>query len=231
MVPGVTTLALEDMLARHPDADSVELGFTAAATQSGGRGGVGFLFGQLARERRRMVRKIPFPAPIGAQRCLAFGRGEEGWFSGLPERIDCASWIYVAPPAAMAGLHVLNAGRVLRLLSPRLVGAGRRRLPRAPSGEPKREWVAVLRDGRRLEACSIDGRGDYAMTVASTLAFAEALLERRAAQPGLCGVHGPEGLFRLADLMPGFERRGIRVVRRDPETGAAAEATYEGRRS
>ena len=52
------------------------------------------------------------------------------------------------------------------------------------------------------------------MTSESTVAFAEALLERRTAEPTLGGVFAPEELFTLEQLRPALERRGFGFAER-----------------
>jgi hypothetical protein len=51
------------------------------------------------------------------------------------------------------------------------------------------------------------------MTASAAAVFAEALAARRDREPGLRGLVGAEEIFDLAELRPGLERRGVRVVR------------------
>jgi hypothetical protein len=219
--PGVTTLMLKDMLARNPGVDRLEIAIAATVRQSGGPGGVAFLFDQLARERRRGVATVPFPSPIGTQPCFDFGRGEEGWFGGFADLVDCRARMYLGPRLVMAGLRVLNSIGGLRLLA-RAARRGRRRSSAPATREPKREWTAVYANGRRMAARTLEGEGDYAMTVAATLAFADALLDADGGRRALTGVHGGETIFDLHDILPGLEARGVEVVERDPATSQRA---------
>ena len=92
--------------------------------------------------------------------------------------------------------------------------AGRNRVPSEPTTEPIAEWVAVLRGGERLASRTVEGRGDYRSTAASTVAFGEAVLALRNGEDSRAGVFAPEELFTLEDVRPAFELQGIRIVER-----------------
>jgi hypothetical protein len=209
--PGLTTLVLADLLARHPDADAIEFGYTnrLSPRTSGGRAGFSFFFAQLATERRRPTAEIPFPAPFGSRRCLEFSHGEEGWLGTFALEREAREYLYFAPAAGNALLLGLNRLGLLRVLDTPLLRMGRRRIPRKLSTEPKCDWLALKRDGQRLEAWTVEGRGDYRMTVASALAFIEAVLAR---PPGP-GVHRAQDVFTLEDVRQRCEARDIRFIK------------------
>jgi hypothetical protein len=209
LTPGVTTLAFKDLLANHPEADELEYSWASSVTQSSGKAGGALVARQLGDRRRRAVRQIDFPDPIGPQLCIEWGSGEEGWFGGLAERYRCQAWFFLGPKPVMVGIRLLNRLRALGLLSERLLGIGRSRGPIDASREPKRDLMTVSRQGRHLGAYAMNGQGDYAITVAATLALIEVLIERRS---GLSGVHGAESLFELGDVRIGLERRGIDLI-------------------
>lgn len=208
--PGVTTLLLADMLARHPEADEIEFGYTnrLSPRTSGGRAGFSFFFGQLAAERRRPTAVIPFPEPFGRRRCLEFSRGEEGWLGTFALDHEVREYIYFAPAAGNAVLLALNRLGFLGLLDSPLLRVGRRWVPRGLSMEPKCDWVALKRDGDLLEAWTVEGNGDYRMTVASVLAFVEAMVAR----PLEPGVRRAQEAFSLADIGRACEDREIRFA-------------------
>jgi hypothetical protein len=208
--PGVTTLVLADMLTRHPETDAIEFGYTnrLSPRTSGGRAGVSFFFGQLAGEGRRPTAEIPFPQPFGRRRCIEFSRGEEGWLGTFALDREAREYLYFAPAAANALLLAFNRLGLLGLLNTPLLRVGRRRLPRKLSGEPKCDWLALVRDRKRLEAWTVEGNGDYQMTVASAVTFVEALLAR----PPDPGVHRAEDVFSLDDIREPCNARGIRFV-------------------
>lgn len=161
------------------------------------------------------MKRVDFPEPVGARPCIEWGRGEEGWFGGYPERYDCRAWFFLGPAPVMAGIRALNQIGALGLLSARLLAVGRARIPNEPSREPKRDVIAVSQSGKPLAAYAMNGVGDYAMTVGATLAFADALVPR---SPELSGVHGAENLFEFEDLRPGLERRGVSFVELEART-------------
>lgn len=216
--PGVTTLVLAGMLARHPEANQIRFGYTnrLSPRTSGGRAGMSFFFGQLAATRRRPTEGIPFPPPFGTRRCIEFSRGEEGWLGTFAVDHDAREYLYFAPPAANALLLMLNRLGLLGLLNARLLRAGRRRVPRQLSREPKCDWLGVFRDGQPLEAWTVEGDGDYLMTVSCALAFVDAVLAR---PPGT-GVHRAQDVFSLDEIEARCTERGIRLVTQ-PVAGAA----------
>jgi hypothetical protein len=205
----VTTLVFKQLLARFPEADELEYAWASSVAQSSGKAGGALVAGQLGSRRRRAIRRVDFPEPVGTRRCIEWGHGEEGWFGDYPLRYDCRAWFFLGPAPIMAGIRALNRFGALGLLSPRLLAVGRSRIPESPSTEPKRDVIAVNRRGKRLGAYAMNGEGDYAMTVGATLAVVEALMNRASE---LSGVHGVDELLKLDDLMPGLERRGVRFV-------------------
>lgn len=211
LTPGVTTLVFKALLSEHPQANALEYAWASTAMQSSGAAGAALIAQQLGRPGRRSVKSVDFPDPIGRRTCIEWGRGEEGWFGGLAEQYRCRSWLYLGPPPAMAGIRTLNRLGAVRLLSPRLLSIGRSRVPESASQEPKRDIVAVFRDGDRLGGYAMNGQGDYDMTVGATLALVEALMERRA-DLGLSGVYGAETLFDFAELRPRLKPRGVDFV-------------------
>ena len=209
LTPGVTTLVFKELLARFPEADGLEYAWASSAAQSSGRAGAALVANQLGTRRRREVKTVDFPDPIGRRRCIEWGRGEEGWFGAYPARYDCRAWFFLGPSPVMAAMRALNRIGGLGLLKPRLLAIGHSRIPRSPSAEPKRDLMAVTRRGRQLGAYAMNGEGDYATTVAATLALIEALMGDGR---GPSGVHGVDDLFELKDLLPGLERRGVSFV-------------------
>jgi NAD(P)-dependent dehydrogenase (short-subunit alcohol dehydrogenase family) len=209
LTPGITTLVFNELLARHPDADELEYAWASSVTQSSGKAGSALVARQLADGKRRAVKRVDFPDPIGAQQCIEWGLGEEGWFGGLAERHSCRAWFFLGPKPVMAGIRLLNRVGALGLLNPRLLAVGRSRVPKSASREPKRDVIAVSHQGRRLGAYAMNGEGDYAMTVGATLAYIEVLLDRRS---DLSGVHGAETVLELGQVLPGLDRRGVGFV-------------------
>ncbi len=209
LTPGITTLLFKALLARFPEADELEYAWASSAAQSSGKAGVALVAERLGDRRRRKVKSIDFPAPVGSRRCIEWGSGEEGWFGGYPESYACRAWFFLGPAPVMHGIRVLNSLGAVGLLPRRLLALGRSRIPESPSTEPKRDVVAVNRAGNRLGAYAMQGQGDYAMTVGATLALLEALMPRRSE---LSGAYGAENLFEFEEVRPGLDRRGVRFV-------------------
>jgi hypothetical protein len=74
---------------------------------------------------------------------------------------------------------------------------------------PGATGLALLRDGERLEAWTVEGNGDYQMTVASAFAFVEAVL----AHPPDPGVQRAQDAFSLDNIRQTCEAGGICFVR------------------
>jgi NAD(P)-dependent dehydrogenase (short-subunit alcohol dehydrogenase family) len=215
--PGVSTAVLKDLLARHPGADGAELVVTLSRGGSRGRhGAVTAALPLLKRRRRHPVATVDVPQPYGRRRCMAVGDGSEGFFGevggGLRRRLY---WCHLEPAMhqALLGLNTLG---VLGAIPSRAL-ARRRPVPSRLSTEPKRDVVAVSLGGRRLGAVCVEGEGDYAVTVAATVVYAELLLARRARAPGLSGCFGAEDLVGLAELAPALAERGVTLRELEPD--------------
>jgi hypothetical protein len=214
--PGVSTLVLADMLAAHPDADTLELVVSLSATQSSGTNSFDFFWPFLTAAGGRGSAVVRLPPPYGRRRCMALSGGEEGWIGELGDGRTARVYVCLLQRSLNAGLVAASRLRLLRLL-PRPPRLSAETVARASlTREPKVDWAAVGRGGRRLAARSVEGEGGYRLTAAAAVAFAEALAERRASDGGLTGVHGAEELFTLAELRPGLEARGVAIRDRDP---------------
>jgi hypothetical protein len=110
------------------------------------------------------------------------------------------------------------------------------RLPRAafgsPSGtnrgdasdEPVAHWIAILKQGERIAAQTLQCRGDYRCAAASAVVFARALTDGRAGSALPRGVFDPEDLLSLDALAPALRGNGIAAVSQ-PVTASGAKAT------
>ena len=215
LVPGITSLVAADLLQAHPDADEVELAFTLSAGGTSGRGGAGLIHRYVTSARHHPTFHADLGPPFETRTCFEVGAEERGWLSEdvLGER-KVRLGVYFRERALQGLFRSLNALRLLRGIPRLTFVAGRGAAPTEATREPICEWVAVKRGGERLAARAIHGRGDYRMTAASTIAFGEALLELRSAEPERSGVFAPEELFTLAQLQPAFEQRGFRIAER-----------------
>jgi hypothetical protein len=112
------------------------------------------------------------------------------------------------------GMLLANALRIISLLPRAAFFAGRGGVPAELSREPICEWVAVGSEDRRMAVRTIDGYGDYRMTTAATVVFAEALLRRRGGDHGDTNGVCVEDLLSLRELRPALEARGVRITER-----------------
>jgi hypothetical protein len=215
LVPGITSLVAAQLLLAHPDADEVELAFTLSVSGTSGRGGAGLIHRYLTSARHHPTFVAELGPPFGSRTCFEVGAEERGWLSDDVLGDRCVRLgVYFRERALQGLFRSLNALRLIGGVPRVTFVAGRRRVPREATREPICEWVAVSRDGERLAARAIHGRGDYRMTAASSLALGEALLGLSIAEPQRTGVFAPEELFSLAELQPAFERRGFRIAER-----------------
>ena len=213
LAPGVYSLALKDMLAARPDADGVEIAGAYSAFQASGPGGaIDFFHSALRGRGRRLTRVIEFPEPIGRRRCLDMGGAEIGFFGEVAAGRDARVYLCFVERAVQAQVLAANALGLLSRVPRSLFTVGRRWTQRRMTTEPKRDLLAVTRNGHRLTAWCVEGEGDYLMTATATAAFTEALLARRARDPALRGVLGADEIFDLQELRPAFEERGVRIV-------------------
>lgn len=212
MHPGLSTLLLAELLRAHPEADGAEIVLTISIAGSGGRHGTeSAAIPLLKRRRRHPTATVDVPEPFGRRRCMAVGDGSEGFFGEVGQDVRRRLYWCIDEPATHRALLAVNDLGATRLLPDRLLVAGRGYIPSALSTEVKRDVVAVTLGGRRLDGRVLDGRGDYAMAVAATVAFAEALLDRRAAGDTDRGCHGAEELFELEDLRPRLADTGVSI--------------------
>ena len=210
LAPGVYSLVLKDLLSENPDADGLEIAGAYSAFQSSGPGGATDFFHSAVRGRGRLpTRAIEFPEPIGPRRCLHVGGAEIGFFGEVASGRAARVYLCFIERPMHAQLLALNALGLLSRLPRRFFTVGRRWTQRRTTHEAKRDVLAVTQGERRLAACAVEGVGDYQMTAAATVVFAEALLDRATAEPQVVGA---EEIFDWRELGPAFESRGIRVV-------------------
>jgi hypothetical protein len=111
-----------------------------------------------------------------------------------------------------ASTLALNSLGLLSKLPLAFFTAGSDRRAASTVAKPQCHVSAVLRDGRRLAATAVTGRGNFAMTAGAVTAKAEVLLARRDNGEKPTGVLTVEDVFDLSELTPGLQRRGIRIT-------------------
>lgn len=212
LAPGVYSLLLKDMLAAHPEADGVRIGWAISLLQTSGPAGTVDFFHPAIHGRGRLAtRWIDFPEPLGTRRCFHLGGRELGFFGELAQ--GCRTEVYACIiERPVQGLFLaLNAIGLFSRLPIQAFTVGRRQTARRDTEEPKCDVITLLRGDETIAECSVHGKGDYRMTVDAGVCFVEALLDRDHA-PEAQGVVGAEEIFDLERLEPAFARRGIHIT-------------------
>lgn len=209
--PGVSNLVVADLLAAHPDADTVEIVFSFTAGGASGRAGGESLHRHLTSARRHATAVIPFPAPVGPTRCLRFAESDDGWLGDLAARRVVATYARFSPRALHRAVLSVNALGLMQALPVAAFVPRRRNGPTELTTEPLTEWVAVRRQGAHLAARTITGAGNYRVTAAATLVLAEALLDRARRDGPRPGCFEPQELFSLPELETDLRQRGLAV--------------------
>lgn len=224
IAPGVTNLIAADLLAAHPEADEVELAFTVSTRSTSGRAGGDFGHRNLTTVGRHRTKVIPLSQPFGLRRCLGFAEPDGGWLGTFIGDRVVSPYVCIAERTTHRAMLALNkAGLMSRLpraafsSPPRTDGSG-------ASSEPVAHWVAVLRQGERIAAKSLECRGDYRCAAASTVVFARALMAGGAGSAVPPGVFNPEDLLCLDGLTSALREQGIAAVNQ-PVTASGAEST------
>lgn len=216
---GVGYLEIADLLRRRADADVAEYALMFSASGSSGRAGVLFGHRLLTGARHHRQETVPFAKPFGRRRCLEM-ESRDGVLRGAIGGVAVRHYLCMQPRPLNGALLALNAARLIGGLPRATFTTGAGKVPSELSEEPVCEWVAVAREGRRLAARTHEGRGYYRMTVAATLAFAEALAS--SPEDGRRGLRGIDEVLALSDVQPLLERRGIttRIQPLDPDGGS-----------
>jgi hypothetical protein len=204
--PGLMSLLLAHLLSRHPEADTVEIAATAAPLQSMGGLAYKYVWPFLTSHSRRPTKVVDFPEPLGRRHCLLLGNGEEGWLGELGENRKGAVWITLQQRPINRLLLFANQTGFLSVAPRQALAPLRLLTPAELPHDEKRDIAMVGKDGRLLEGLSIRGDGDYRVSVACTLVFAQHLWRRR---EQATGVYGAEEWFDFDALRPDFEASGI----------------------
>jgi hypothetical protein len=204
VIPGVATLVADRLLARSPDADTIELAVVFSARGTSGTAGGAFLHRELSRTARHRTATIPLPQPFGERRCLEFAEGQEGWLGSAAAGREVRSYVRLAEPGLTPMLFALNRLSLMRVL-PRRAFAGRS--TEAPSEEPFALGLAARRDDERLAEGSIAGHGMYGRTADVAALGAAALLESDAPR----GCLDPHEAFAPGLLDERLREAGLQI--------------------
>jgi hypothetical protein len=216
IAPGLTNLLAADLLARHPEADEVEMVFTISVKGSTGPAGAHPDWLTAARRHRTTI--VRLPEPFGRRRCLGIAEQNNGWLGAVAAGKAVSTYLCVAERRMFRALLVVNAAGLIGRL-PRSAFAAKP-VPEATT-EPIRHWVGVRQHGTLLAASSLRCRGDYHSAAAATVLTAGQLTGHADALPA--GVLLPEEAVTIGELGPGLARAGITVVG-EPATAGSVPA-------
>ena len=206
---GVTGLAAAELLDQHPEADTLEFGIMASATEKVGRAG-GLLIERILSNGGHLdTVRVSLPEPFGSRRCLSSARAAAELVAPLARGRRARFYICFLPAAFSALFLGLNAAGVASRLPQFVFTIGRSSLPASPSQQTTCHWAAVTRAGVRLGRRVVIANGDYRSTVEATLVFADALVPAVGTKLPRKGVFGVEEILTLRKLVPTLEARGI----------------------
>jgi NAD(P)-dependent dehydrogenase (short-subunit alcohol dehydrogenase family) len=208
---GVAMLALVELLDRHPEADAVDYGFMASLAERAGPAGGALVHRMLSARARRPTAVVALPEPFGRCRTIEAGPDAASLFPAAVGERRARVHVSFLPKAAQTAVMLLNAVGLASRLPLAAFTTGRGRPPAEPTRQPTAHWVNVRRRGVVVESRVVRGAGDYRMSTAATLAFADALLAVADRPRPPAGIVGVDELFRLADLAPALAAGGITV--------------------
>jgi hypothetical protein len=209
LTPGVNSLSAADLLSAHADADEIRLVMTFSLTESGGPQAVGdFAHALMTGRARHPTDRFALNQAYGVRRCAQVADASAGVFGEAAG--DRATRVYFCFHERWFHtlLLALNRARVMRLIPRGLFTAGLK-VPDELTREPKSDRVEVRREGRLLAARLTCGTGDYRLTVAATVAFAETVAGLPAPP---AGVYGAEQITDFERLRPTLEAGGFSFV-------------------
>jgi hypothetical protein len=208
VAPGLTNLIAADLLARHPEADEVELVFTVSAKASTGPAGGDIGHGWLTAANRHGTTVVRLPEPFGRRRCLGIAEQHNGWLGTVAAGKKVSTYICMSERPLQLALLAANAAGLIGRLPRSAFSANS--APEA-STEPIRHWVAVRQRGALLAASTLRCGGDYRSAAAATVLMAGQLTGHDAPLPA--GVLVPEEVLTIAGLEPALAEAGITVVK------------------
>ena len=130
-------------MARHPEADEVELVFTVSVKGSHGPVSGGIAHDWMGATRRHRTTVVRLPEPFGRRRCLGIAEQHNGWLGAIAAGKTVSTYVCMAERGMQRTLLTVNAAG--------LIG----RLPRSAftttpvpgaTAEPVRHWVAIRQE-------------------------------------------------------------------------------------
>ena len=215
IAPGLTNLIAADLVAEHPEADEIELAFTVSTKGTSGPAGGDFAHRNLTMLERHRTAVVPLPEPFGKRRCLGFAEGDRGWLGAFAAGRAVSPYVCIAESTPHRAMLLLNTTGLISRVPRATFGANPTTNGDEASREPIAHWVAVLEQGRRIAARTLECRGDYRAAAESTAVCARALIDEDDNGQGRTGVFCPEDLLALDRLAPSLRAAGISVIDRE----------------
>jgi hypothetical protein len=210
IAPGLSNLIVAGLLARHPEADEIEMAFTISANSSSGPAAADGGWDELTAARRHPTVVIPLPSPFGRTRCLGYGGPDfTGWLGPTAEGRTVSPYICLTPRPVRYALLAANAAGLITRLPRKVASAKPPAASSAASSEPVAHWIAVRRNGTLLAARTIRCQGDYGSSAVITVLFAHALADGAVASHA--GALFPDEAISLDELRPGLASAGITI--------------------
>ncbi len=219
LAPGVTNLVAAHLLHLHPEAHELQIVITLSSTAPRGPASAQFVRRGLTAVGRHRTIDVRLPGPFGERRCIGFGEGDAGWLGGVAEGRAVRVYICVHEPAAHRQLLELNDDGAIDALPRALIGSRRLSADGSAGSEPVGHLIVAKRCGRRLDARTVQCRGDFRHAALSTVVFAQALLEQTRSP----GCVDPEEAFCLTELASELRGVGIRIEPQFAQAPAAIE--------
>ena len=107
IAPGLTNLLAADLLARHPEADEVELVFTISVKASAGPAGGDTDW--LTATKRHRTTVVDLPEPFGRRRCLGIAEQHNGWLGTIAAGKTVRTYLCVTERRMQRALLTVNA--------------------------------------------------------------------------------------------------------------------------
>ncbi len=212
IAPGLTNLLAADLLARHPEADEVELVFTVSAKSAVGPAGSRFAHRALTTESRHQTTVVPLPEPFGRRRCVGFAEADNGWLGAVADGRAVSPYLCISEHRVHSALLAFNSAGIIARLPRSAFASATGSAAGAAGAEPVAHWVAVRRRGACLAARTLRCRGDYRSAAAGTVLFGRSLAAGLQAGSGPAGVLVPEETFTIGELRSALAESDIVVV-------------------
>ena len=227
IAPGLTNLIAADLVAEHPEVDEIELAFTVSTKGTSGPAGGDFAHRNLTMLGRHRTAVVPLPEPFGKRRCLGFAEGDRGWLGAFAAGRAVSPYVCIAEGSGHRAMLALNTVGLISRVPRATFGSNPTTNGDEASREPIAHWVAVLEQGRRIAARTLECRGDYRAAAESTAVFARALIDEDNNGQGRTGVFCPEDLLALDRLGPALRAAGISVIDREVAQAAVSNGVAQ----